>query len=222
MTELRSERENEGGGERVLTIGHSTLDLSTFLDMLKKARVTAIADVRSSPVSRRFPHFDSESLRVSLKVHGIKYVPLGKELGGRPRANRLYCDGVADYEKMAREPDFLEGVERVMKGAAEHTIALMCSEHNPLDCHRCLLVGRALAERGVSLGHILGNGRIAEQHEIEEKLLSLFDGATRDMLDTRAERLANAYKLRSKNVAYRKPEPAKAGTAAQSLERHAT
>lgn len=222
MTELRNELEKKEQGGRVLTIGHSTLDLLPFLNMLEKAGVTAIADVRSSPVSRRFPHFDGESLKVSLRDHGIKYVPLGKELGGRPRANRLYCDGVADYEKMAREPDFLEGIGRVIKGASEHTIALMCSEHNPLDCHRCLLVGRALADRNVNLGHILGSGRIAEQHEIEEKLLSLFDGVTRDMLDTRAERLENAYRLRSKNVAYRKPEPAKAATTSKSLERHAT
>jgi uncharacterized protein (DUF488 family) len=191
----------------VLTIGHSTLSIETFLAMLERVGVTAIADVRSSPFSRRVPHFSRNELRVVLKTRGVKYVFLGKELGGRPRAGNLYCDGVANYEKMAQEPDFLKGIERVISGAREHTIALMCSEHNPLDCHRCLLVGRALAEQHLSVGHILNNGRVAEQQEIEEKLLTLSGGATDDMFAAREDRLTNAYRQRAKHVAYREPQP---------------
>ena len=78
--------------------------------------------------------------------------------------------------RTALEPTFLNGIDRVISGANEHTIALMCSEHNPLDCHRCLLVGRALSERHVPVGHILNNGRVAEQPEIEDKLLRLAGG----------------------------------------------
>jgi uncharacterized protein (DUF488 family) len=208
-------------GNRVLTIGHSTLPLETFLTMLERAGVTAVADVRSSPFSRRVPHFSRDELRSSLKGQGIKYVFLGKELGGRPRASNLYCDGIADYEKMALEPDFSKGIDRVKSGAREHTIALVCSEHNPLDCHRCLLVGRALAERHLSVGHILNNGRIAEQFEIEEKLLSLFGGATGDMFATREERLVKAYRLRAKNVAYREPRPEMAQSKALNWYDHA-
>ena len=200
---------------KVLTVGHSTLALDQFLVQLEGAGVTAVADVRSSPFSRRVPHFNRDELRVALKHRGIKYVFLGKELGGRPRDESLYCEGVADYEKMAREPAFLKALERVAAGADEHRIALMCSEHNPLDCHRCLLVGRALSERDVPLGHILTNGRIADQHEIEDKLLGALGDTTRDMFLSREERLASAYKSRAKAVAYRKlsPEMAEASTA---------
>lgn len=193
---------------RVLTIGHSTLPLDAFLTMLDKAGVTAVADVRSSPFSRRVPHFSRNELRAALKGRGIKYVFLGKELGGRPRASTLYCDGIADYEKMALEPDFLKGIDRVISGAKEHTVALLCSEHNPLDCHRCLLVGRALSERDIPLGHILNNGRVLDQHEIEERLLALSGSPIDDMFASRHDRLARAYKLRARNVAYREPEPA--------------
>ena len=207
---------------KVLTIGHSTLPLGTFLAMLEKAGVTAVADVRSSPFSRRVPHFSRDEFRASLKEHGIKYVFLGKELGGRPRASYLYCDGTADYEKMALEPSFLKGVDRVISGAIEHTIVLMCSEHNPLDCHRCLLVGRALAERHVSISHILTNGRVADHHEIEEELLGLFGGSTGDMFATREERLGKAYRLRSKNVAYREPQKAMADSITENWGGHAT
>jgi uncharacterized protein (DUF488 family) len=206
---------------KVLTIGHSTLPLGTFLAMLEKAGVTAVADVRSSPFSRRVPHYSRDEFRASLKEHGIKYVFLGKELGGRPRASDLYCDGVADYEKMALEPTFIKGIDRVISGAREHTIALMCSEHNPLDCHRCLLVGRALTERHVSVSHILNNGKVADHHEIEEKLLSLFGGTTDDMFATREERLRKAYRLRSKNAAYREPQREMADSMAQNWDSHA-
>lgn len=191
---------------RVLTIGHSTLPIEAFLTLLKRAEVTAVADVRSTPFSRRFPQFSRDEFRYMLKLHNIKYVFLGNELGGRPRSHNLYCDGVADYEKMALEPNFQKGIERVIKGANEHKIALMCSEHNPLDCHRCLLVGRALKERQVSLGHILSDGKIVEHGEIEEKLLKML-GAPDDMFaPPPEERLPEAYRRRAKNVAYREPE----------------
>lgn len=208
-------------GNKVLTIGHSTLPPELFLSRLEKAGVTAVADVRSSPFSRRVPHFSRDELRAALKGSGIKYVFLGKELGGRPRANNLYCNGVADYEKMALAPDFLNGIDRVISGSQEHTIALMCSEHDPLDCHRCLLVGRALSERNISLGHILNDGRVAGQNEIEERLLNLFCGAMDDMFATRAERLAQAYRLRAKNVAYREPRPEMAQSTTSNEYDHA-
>ena len=188
---------------RVFTIGHSTLAIRTFLNLLRKAEITAVADVRSSPFSRRMPHFSRNELRATLKENGMKYVFLGKELGGRPSTQNLFCDGVADYEKMALEPAFLEGIERVASGSKEHTVALMCSEHNPLDCHRCLLVGRVLAERQLPLSHILNSGRIADQREIEDKLLGAAESATDDMFSPRGDRLAKAYRLRAKNVAYR-------------------
>lgn len=200
------------GPNKILTIGHSTLSFETFISMLKAAGVTAIADVRSSPVSRRVPHFNREELETVLIDHEIEYRFLGKELGGRPRASDLYCDGVADYEKMAKEPAFETGLKRVIKGAREHTVALMCSEHNPLDCHRCLLVGRALAERDTPVGHILSSGKIVEQRDIEQNLLGMLDTPRmNDFFDTREivsrdGQLAAAYRQRAMAVAYREPQ----------------
>lgn len=190
---------------KILTIGHSTMPLEVFLSTLKASEVTAVADVRSSPFSRRVPHFNREGLEVALKDWGIEYRFLGKELGGRPRASDLYCEGIADYEKMALEPAFHKGLNRVVNGANEHVVALMCSEHNPLDCHRCLLVGRALANRQVPVAHILGNGRIAEQRDIEEALLDISNNPIDDMFASREDRLASAYRQRALAVAYREP-----------------
>jgi uncharacterized protein (DUF488 family) len=191
----------------VLTIGHSTLPYERFLELLRRANVTAIADVRSAPYSRQFPQFSRETFSNELRADGIAYVFLGKELGGRPSERRFYCDGIADYERMSRTAEFGEGLDRVMEGAKKFRIALMCSEREPLDCHRCLLVSRALAQRGIRVGHILGNGRVISHSEIEDKLLRLSGSNTEDFFASRSERLVMAYRERARKVAFAEPQP---------------
>jgi len=172
-----------------------------------RATFHAVADVRTSPYSRHYPHFSRDELREELRLDGISYVFLGKELGGRPIERRFYCDGVADYEKMARTAEFSNGLNRVAEGAKKYRIALMCSEHDPLDCHRCLLVGRALAERGVRVSHILSSGNIVSHTMIEEKLLELSGRGADDLFAPRADRLVAAYRDRARKVAFAEPEP---------------
>ena len=92
---------SQSSSPTVLTVGHSTHSYEHFLGLLRQARVTAVADVRSSPFSRRFPHFSRDELKASLRRDGIAYSFLGKELGGRPNESRLFRNGVADYEAMA-------------------------------------------------------------------------------------------------------------------------
>ena len=97
----------------VLTIGHSNLPAERFMGLLTSAGVTAIADVRSVPFSRRYPWFSAKTLAARLRGAGIAYLPLGEILGGRPRDPGLYRDGVADYEKMAATPQFKAGLDQV-------------------------------------------------------------------------------------------------------------
>jgi uncharacterized protein (DUF488 family) len=189
----------------VFTIGHSTHSYEHFLSLLRASGITAIADVRTTPFSRHFPHFNEAALRSELKLDGISYVFLGKELGGRPSGRSFYCDGVADYEKMAKTEAFANGIKRVVEGAKKFQVALMCSEHDPLDCHRCLLVGRALCEEGLRLVHILGDNSLVSQEAIEEKLLNLAGRSSGDLLMTARERLSAAYHDRSRKVAYVEP-----------------
>jgi uncharacterized protein (DUF488 family) len=186
----------------VYTVGHSTLAYDEFRDLLSSAEITAIADVRSSPTSRHFPHFQMAPLKNRLKEDKIAYVFLGKELGGRPRKADLYSEGVADYEKMATKNEFRAGLDRVVEGAQKYRIALMCSEQEPLDCHRCLLVSRALKDRGISVQHILPKGRVISHAEIEETLLGSLD-PTADLFENASEKLNRAYRKQSIKVAYR-------------------
>lgn len=135
-------------------------------------------------------------------MDGIAYSFLGKELGGRPTGSQYYCDGVADYERMAESPDFKHGIQRVLEGIEKYQIALMCSEHDPLDCHRCLLVGRALAKKGLAVKHIEADGTVADHQEVEQRLLRSERREGGDLFLSPEERLADAYRKRARKVAY--------------------
>jgi uncharacterized protein (DUF488 family) len=184
----------------LLTIGHSNLPADRFMALLTSAGVTAVADVRSIPFSRWCPWFSAKALAQRLVGEGIAYIALGDSLGGRPRDPKLYRNGVADYEAMATRPEFVAGLEHVVDEIARHRVCLLCAEREPLDCHRCLLVGRALAERGLTLGHIRADGTVEPHATTEDRLLTL---AGDDLFRDRAERLAHAYRRRAQAVAAR-------------------
>jgi uncharacterized protein (DUF488 family) len=186
----------------LLTIGHSNLAADRFMALLTGAGVTAVTDVRSIPFSRWCPWFSAKALAQRLAGEGIAYIALGEQLGGRPRDPKLYRNGVADYEAIASRPEFVAGLERVADEIARHRVCLMCAEREPLDCHRCLLVGRALTERGLTLGHIRADGTIEPHAATEERLLALA-GHDADLFRDRAERLADAYRGRAQAVAAR-------------------
>lgn len=184
------------------SIGHSNIPADRFIAMLRGAGVDAVADVRSSPFSRRFPWFSAKNLAPRLQQDGVLYLPFGDALGGRPRDPGLYCDGIADYEAMARRDAFRAALDRLQADAAHRRVCLMCAEREPLDCHRCLLVTRALAERAVAVGHILHDGTIEPHAATEQRLLAL-DAPDGDLFVTASDRLADAYRRRARAVAYR-------------------
>jgi uncharacterized protein (DUF488 family) len=197
----------------LFSIGHSNIPAERFVAMLRAANVNAIADVRSVPQSRFFPWFSAKNLAALLAREAMSYLAYGDALGGRPRDPVLYRDGIADYEAMARQPEFQGALQRLLADAAhcraKGRICLMCAEREPLDCHRCLLVARELAARGFAIGHILHDGTI-EPHDVTEQRLLALNGedsdlfATGDLFATRlGERLAAAYRRRARSVAYR-------------------
>ena len=186
----------------LFTLGHSNIPAERFIALLRGAGVDAIADVRSIPASRFCPWFSAKNLAPLLAGANVGYVFFGEELGGRPRNPSLYCRGVADYEAMAQRPGFRADIDRLLAMARERCLCLMCSERDPLDCHRCLLVARALAA-GVSIGHILHNGEI-ESHTATERRLLKAAGEDGDLFVTgQDERLAAAYRRRARAVAFR-------------------
>jgi uncharacterized protein (DUF488 family) len=186
----------------LLTIGHSNIPAEHFIGMLRAAGADMIADVRSTPFSRFFPWFSGKNLAARLEQEGMRYAAFGDSLGGRPHDPALYCDGVADYEAMAKREEFYAGLDRLLTLATERRVCLMCAEREPLDCHRCLLVARALAARGRSIGHILHDGTIEPHASTEQRLLAQ-NGAADLFAPGQSERLAAAYRNRACAVAYR-------------------
>ncbi|HIG22500.1 DUF488 domain-containing protein [Henriciella sp.] len=183
------------------SIGHSNHSWEHFLALLRQHSIDAIADVRSSP-SSKYPHFSKSELKQRLIASEIKYVFLGVELGGRPNSLKYFNGTRADYDKMAQAPEYGSGIERLIEGAQRYSIAMMCSEHNPLDCHRCLLVGRTLLGQNVDTLHILSNGDLKTQSGIERELLSMANADTLDMFASADEKISDAYKARARKIAY--------------------
>lgn len=197
----------------LLSIGHSNIPAERFMTMLQDAGVSMIADVRSVPVSRHFPWFAKKNLAPRLAAAGIAYTPMGEALGGRPRDQSLYRDGIADYEAMAARPEFAAGLNHLEQAARQACVCLLCAERDPLDCHRFLLVARHLAARGMAIGHILHDGSIEPHAATEARLLALA-GDDCDLFATgQADRLAAAYRGRARAVAFRQKVPTPPGAA---------
>ena len=115
----------------------------------------------------------------------------------------MYTQGVADYETMAASNEFRAGIALLTEAAERHRVAAMCSEADPLDCHRCLLVARALARDGVEVAHILSSGAVMPHREAEDRLLDLAGLAEPGLLlASRDERLADAYRAGARKRAY--------------------
>ena len=171
----------------IKTIGHSNHPIARFVDLLKAGGVEAVVDVRSTPYSRRFPQFGRERLAQSLSAAGILYRYEGAALGGKPEAG-------GSYDALAARPAFAAALDRVIAGAAGASLCLMCAEKEPLDCHRTVLVSRRLAERGVTVEHLLADGTVRPHREIEETLLG--GGSAGDLFDDRPTRLARAWQQR--------------------------
>src|SRR5262249_7885318 len=192
----------------VFSIGHSNIPAERFLALLQRAGVNAVADVRCIPHSRFCPWFSQKPLAAALSAAGIGYSPMGAALGGRPRSDKLYREGVADYEAMAIEPEYVAGLDRLLEVATQSGVCLLCAEREPLDCHRCLLVARSLAQRGVAVGHILHDGSVETHAETERRVFGRYEedvSQSRDLFTSgQHDRLAAAYCRRARAVAFRR------------------
>ncbi len=186
----------------VLTVGHSTHSFGHFVKLLKQHRVIALADVRSAPFSRFNPQFNKSALERDLKLEGIKYVFLGRELGARSNDPSCYEDGRVRYSRLVDTDQFRLGIARVMRGTHMHQIALMCAEREPLECHRTLLVSRVLHEQGVSVVHILGDGGLETHRDAMDRLLDLTRLPREDLFCSREELIGEALAHQEQKIAY--------------------
>jgi uncharacterized protein (DUF488 family) len=191
----------------LFTIGHSSHTLDEFVALLKRHAITAVADVRSQPYSRRLEQFNRESLVAGLQAAGVRYVFLGEELGARRSEPECYEGDRADYRRIAALPKFAAGLDRLRQGATQFRIAVMCAEKEPLDCHRTILICRAV--RGeFEILHILGDGTVEDHGQTEKRLVREMD-VSRTLFEPQAtdeELIQQAYDQRAEQIAYRTSE----------------
>lgn len=186
----------------IFTVGHSIHPIETFLELLERNDITAVADVRSSPFSRHNPQFNKDTLSAELKKRGIAYVFVGKELGARSDDPSCYEGGKVRYDRLASTSIFKAGIDRVLSGAKQYRVALMCAEKEPLDCHRTLLVSRSLEQQGVSIFHILSDGSTEAQPKTMCRLLDLVGLPQVDMFRSHEELVRAACEMREQKIAY--------------------
>ena len=185
---------------RLFTVGHSSHEVERLVELIRGAGVTAVADVRSSPYSRRLSQFNRQTLDALLRHHGIAYVFLGDQLGGRPASSELYhAEGWADYERIRETEAFRLGIERVVRGLERYAIALMCGEEDPMDCHRALMIAPALKERGLPPRHIRKDGRLETTARFEQRLQE-----ETGLGNLFPESLAEAYRVMNRKKAFRR------------------
>jgi len=153
----------------IFTIGHSNQDSQRFLKLLTDNLIQILVDVRSNPHSRFASQFNVKTLKKALTNKGIKYLYMGNKLGGKPSDPSMYDkEGHALYHLMAQSPLFLKAVQRLLQGLESYRIAVMCSEEDPSECHRHLLIGRVVEQKGVKVLHIRADGRVQTDEQLEK------------------------------------------------------
>lgn len=169
------------------TIGHSDHPIADFIALLKKHAITCLCDIRSTPYSKRHPQYNAEPLKRELEKHAIRYLYLGKELGGRPGSTlssqpplpsppssggETALPSLHDGEGGPRAVDevgsgttrFSHGISLIAEELAKgETIVLMCAEKDPADCHRGHLVAPGLVAAGIAVRHIRYDGEIEKE-----------------------------------------------------------
>lgn len=160
----------------IYTIGHSSHTIENFVNLLKEYDINCIVDVRSTPYSKFHSQFNRENIKSELKKHGIYYIFMGEELGARRSDRSLYTiKGYLDFEKTVKSSKFLKGISRIKEGLSKgFNIVLMCSEKDPMACHRSIMIAKYFSDNNFIVKNILDNGVIITQEEITKKLVDIY------------------------------------------------
>lgn len=167
----------------VYTIGYGARSIEAFIDVLQANEIVYLVDIRSVAYSRFKPEFSKEALESRLTAHGIRYVYMGDQLGGRPDDPTCYVDGKVDYERVKQKAPYQTGIERLQRALARGVrFAIMCSECKPETCHRSKLIGESLLALEIPVLHIDENDALVDQEAVIQRLtggqLSLFGDLT--------------------------------------------
>lgn len=197
----------------IFAIGHSNYPYDKLIEMIKRYGIDCVVDIRETPYSKYNTQYNREALRESLKSSGFTYVYMGHEFGAKRQTKESYNDdGYADFKKVIKEELFLKGIERITKGLQMgYKIVLLGAMQDPIRCHRSIMLGKYLNEKGFDVKYIMHEGNIVNQDYIEEDLLNkYFSDRNQLSIDSllgtdksREEMIEEGYKLANKEIGYR-------------------
>ena len=149
-----------GNAATIWTIGHSTRPIEEFLDLLQTYRIETIADVRSFPGSRKYPHYGKQALaRDARRARDRLSTGCRRSAadGERRRTRRTPPGATPRFAAMpttwsARSSR--KGLAQLLELASNSRTALMCAEAVWWRCHRSMIAD-ALSVRGIEVVHIL-------------------------------------------------------------------
>ena len=198
---------------KLYTIGHSLHSIDQFSKLLDSHDINCVIDVRSTPYSRFSPQFNTNEFKKFLNINHKYYIFMGEEFGARRSESSLYdINGLLDFEKVTKSTYFQAGIKRVKSGLNKgYEIAFMCTEKDPFDCHRSILVGRAFHDEKFEVLNIHEDGSVENQIDLEERLLDLYfpDRNQANIFDileggkSKEELVVEAYRLRNKDIGYK-------------------
>lgn len=155
----------------IYTIGYGSRSVDELIAVLCQHDIAYLIDVRSAPYSRYKPEFSKNELEIALRDAGIRYLFLGRSLGGRPDDPDCYTDGKVDYDKVKQAHFFQQGIGRIQSAfEQQQRVVLMCSEGKPETCHRSKLIGATLTDLGIPLAHIDENDTLQTQQAVIDRL----------------------------------------------------
>jgi len=160
----------------LFSIGHGNKKAEFFLDELKRFNIDYLVDVRSKPYSKFNTHFNQNDLNYFLKQNNIKYLFLGDLIGGLPNDKSCYDEnGKVDYLVLKDKNFFIKGLNRLITANNKQLqVAIMCSETNPIECHRSKLIGKALLKHDIDIKHIINKNSYKTQSALNRDLFGLF------------------------------------------------
>lgn len=189
--------------ETLFTIGHSSRTWTEFATLLRRRGIDLVFDIRSSPYSKYAPHFDKDAISQGFHAVGIDYAFFGQELGGRPDNSKCYVEGRVQYPLVAKTPAFLRGIQHLTTQSRGRRAVIMCSEKDPITCHRMLLVSRFLRNESQQIVHVIDEATAEPQVDAERRLLRTVGLPEEDLFSSFDELVAEAYDRQASRVAYR-------------------
>jgi len=174
----------------IFTIGHGSRTLADFRDVLQRAQIETLIDVRAFPASRRYPHFAREALQCALADIGVHYDWQGKAFGGlrKPSAASAHMaikhDAFRGFADHMGSPQFRACCAGLLERAQGERVVIMCAERAPEQCHRSFIADFLLAQSAQVI-HLLDDAQQPPRMQSAARLQNgelVYDAGTAGLL----------------------------------------